>query len=524
MQNGNGLLTECPPQSIDLTVQDPLPVPYLDGPPPVIPIDGGRQLFVDDYLVAESTLQRSWHRARIHEASPVLKPETELELNRGRCPVAAPFNDGVWYDAAEGRFKMWYHAGWFDGTALATSRDGLNWERPSLGVVPGTNAVVAPPAGHRRDGGLVWLDADAPPAERFKMFLYFRHSGGEGGEIYSSSNGVDWVDQGPTSPCGDNSSFFYNPFRKRYVFSIRDGSPVGRARFYAEAPTFAAAAQWGDGRVPWARTDGLDKPDPLVGDTPQLYDLNAVAYESVLLGAFAVFYGPQNEVCARTGEVKIIDLQIATSRDGFHWHRPCRSPFIACSRRRGAWDCGYLHAAGGLCLVVGDELWFYFGAFSGASPVLAPGQTGDYPQENAMYAGASTGLATLRRDGFASLDAGEEEGELVTRPVTFTGEHLFVNVDARNGALRVEVLDEDGATIPGFSADQCVPVTVDSTRHRVVWEGEGGLGTLARRPLSFRFRLRHGSLYSFWVSPTTAGESGGYLAAGGPGFSGLRDE
>ena len=58
-------------------------------------------------------------------ASPILSPSTELELNQGRCPLAAPFNDGVWYDPADEQFKMWYHAGWFDGTALATSSDGL---------------------------------------------------------------------------------------------------------------------------------------------------------------------------------------------------------------------------------------------------------------------------------------------------------------------------------------------------------------------------------------------------------------
>ena len=63
-------------------------------------------------------------------------------------------------------FKLWYHAGWFDGTALATSSDGLNWERPTLDVVPGTNAVIEHPPDWRRDGALVWLDADAEPPER----------------------------------------------------------------------------------------------------------------------------------------------------------------------------------------------------------------------------------------------------------------------------------------------------------------------------------------------------------------------
>src|SRR2546426_11227408 len=54
----------------------------------------------------------------------------------------------------------------------------------------------------------------------------------------------------------------------------------------------------------------------------------------------------------------------------------------------------------------------------------------------------ATGLATLRRDGFASMDAGETGGTLTTRPVRFSGKHLFVNVDNAKGELRVEILDQ----------------------------------------------------------------------------------
>jgi len=164
--NGIVLADEWPPRTIDRHSRRALPVPYLEAPPDLIPIDGGRQLFVDDFLVASTTLKRSYHAAKQHPAAPVLSPETEVELNGGHCPVAAPFNDGVWYDPADGRFKLWYHAGWFDGTALATSRDGLHWERPALEIVPGTNLVIPPRKGHRRDGCLVWLDHDAAEAER----------------------------------------------------------------------------------------------------------------------------------------------------------------------------------------------------------------------------------------------------------------------------------------------------------------------------------------------------------------------
>src|SRR5439155_1124545 len=76
-----------------------------------------------------------------------------------------------------------------------------------------------------------------------------------------------------------------------------------------------------------------------------------------------------------------------------------------------------------------------------------------------------------RRDGFAAMGAGDTEGTLVTRPVTFRGKHLFVNVTAGRGELRATVLDRDGRAIPGLTRDNCVPVRTDSTRAAVTWKG-----------------------------------------------------
>ena len=522
--NGIALPDRWPPRDIE-PGDDPLPVPYLSSPPAVIRVDVGRQLFVDDFLIEYTTLKRVYHVAKVHDAAPVLAPETELELNGRRCPVAAPFNDGVWFDPADSTFKLFYQAGWFDGTALAVSDDGVNWRRPKLAAVPGTNAVIAHPPGHHRDGALVWLDHDGAPDERFKMFVYWRWAKQtrQAGKVYTSPDGVRWSERGVVSPCGDNTSFFYNPFRQKFVFSIRNGWHM-RARCYYEHSEFLCAGRWHEAApVRWARIDRLDRPDPFLGDRPQLYDVNAVAYESIMLGAFAIFHGPENSRAAQLGRPKINDLQLAYSRDGFHWHRPHRAAFIAASRHWGRWDYGYIHAAGGVCLVVGDELWFYYGAFSGQGSILKAGRNGGYPQDNAMYAGGHTGLATLRRDGFASMETEGEEGILATRPVAFSGAHLFVNVDAAEGELRVEVVDRRGVVIEPFSLANCSPVRVDGTRERVTWRS-GHLATLAEREVQFRFRLRCAKLYSFWVSPTAAGASRGFVAAGGPGFSGPVDD
>ena len=105
---------------------------------------------------------------------------------------------------------------------------------------------------------------------------------------------------------------------------------------------------------------------------------------------------------------------------------------------------------------------------------------------------------------------------MTTRPIRFSGSHLFVNAEAA-GSIRVEVLDAGGRALPGFGAAQCTPVQGNGTRLPVSWPG-ATLGTLAGETVRFRFRLDRGRLYSFWVSATAAGASGGYAGAGGPSF------
>jgi hypothetical protein len=237
-------------------------------------------------------------------------------------------------------------------------------------------------------------------------------------------------------------------------------------------------------------------------------------YESVMLGVFGILRGPTSgKFWDKLAIVKRNDLELAYSRDGFSWDRPDRTPFLACTRKDGDWDAGYLHSGVGICTVVGDKLYFYYSGWSGKSPKLG----------NKTYAGGATGVAMLRRDGFASMDAGPKEETLTTRPVTFKGKYMFVNVDAPNGELRVEALNESGKVIAPFSMANCTPVQGDTTRQQVAWKGASDLSKLSGQKVKFRFELRQGRLYSFWVTPDSKGASFGYVAAGGPGFTGPTD-
>ena len=507
LYNGIQLPAPWPPRAEKLT-RDPMPLPYLASPPGVIPIDVGRQLFVDDFLIEQTTLKRTFHLAELHPKNPVLKPDKPWETVTQRDPTAMVFSDGVWFDPQGRLFKMWYMGGYVRGTCYAFSKDGIAWEKPALDVKPGTNIVQE----GWRDSATAWLDLDEKdPAKRFKFFVVQTHEKKWKLSVHFCRDGVHWGERVAWStPVGDRTTVFYNPFRKVWVYSIRADFPgMGRSRRYREHPDALAGATWKpEEAVLWVGADRDDPPRPDLRIPPQLYNLDAVAYESLLLGLFTIWPGQPRD------RAKPNYVCLGFSRDGFHWDRLDHRPFIGVSERYGDWNWGNVQSAGGGCLVVGDKLYFYFSARAGIQGSAASGV-------------CTTGLATLRRDGFASMDAGDAEGVLTTRPVRFSGKHLFVNADLKGGDLAVEILGADGQPIAPLSRADCVvggaSVPRDSVLLPVTWKGATDLSSLAGKPVRFRFFLRNARLYAFWVSPDASGASHGYVAAGGPGFTGPTD-
>jgi hypothetical protein len=493
LYNGIELPADWPPRRQALT-REPMRVPYLESPPSVIPIDVGRQLFVDDFLIAETTLKRVFHRAWEQE---------------GPAPFAAVFSDGVWHDPADGLFKMWYSGGYLGSTCYATSVDGVHWDKPLVGNHGQSNVVMR----HRRDSSTIWLDhAAREPDRRFKMFTTVRHDGWHLA-LYCSADGVRWSGPLAISPkIGDRTTVFYNPFREVWVYSLRTSQPgTGRSREYREHPDPVAGMCWEEeNKVLWVGADRLDPHHPKYPEIePQLYNLDAVAYESLMLGLFSIHQGPPNQECDRLKIHKRNEVLLGFSRDGFHWHRPDRRPFLGVTEREGDWNWGNMQSAGGGCLVVGNELYFYV--------------SGRKRTDQFRDGWGSTGLGILRRDGFASMEAGRAGGTLTTRPLRFGGSHLYVNAKVDQGELRVEVLDEGEEPIEPFTRPNATPLCADKTQQAVHWSGATDLSGLAGRPVRFRFHLQGGSLYAFWVSPYEGGASYGYVGAGGPGFTSPRD-
>ncbi len=59
-----------PPEPVKMEIP-----PYLQKKPGVICINNGRQLFVDDFLIAETNMERIYYKPVAFSGNPVLKPD-----------------------------------------------------------------------------------------------------------------------------------------------------------------------------------------------------------------------------------------------------------------------------------------------------------------------------------------------------------------------------------------------------------------------------------------------------------------
>ena len=135
-------------------------------------------LFLDDSAIAtKSGVERRFHEPIKDRRNPLLKPDRDWE--RQYCLYGT-----VIYDPQERSFKMWHYADVVGSvgpnTMYAVSRDGLEWERPALGLfeVPNrevdNNIVIASSPGFRQETQTVLFEPDDIPSKRYKLLLSCR--------------------------------------------------------------------------------------------------------------------------------------------------------------------------------------------------------------------------------------------------------------------------------------------------------------------------------------------------------------
>ena len=464
--------------------------PACTSPPEVRePLDVGsrRQLLLDDAWFDHSdNVELS-----LHQPTPA---ETVIQCDRpweGKSlHYTTVVDDG-------GTFRMWYRVALGDPrvdsgddtvlTCYAESRDGIVWEKPSLGryEFEGSkdNNILGPPEDFTNISVLLDPNQEAGSGTRYKMI-----SRVDGISGFASPDGIRWAPVA-TNPLLSNGPFdshnilLWDDERERYVIYLRgvDPSVPGpfkggrRAIRRSESSDFL---HWTEPKLVFT-ADEQDPPDF------HLYTNAAVKYSRA---ASAFFMFPMILYTDRsypgTPYPGLSDVRFAYSRDGLQWERNYREPFLTPGPDERNW--------------------------LDRNPIVGQGVIRTGPGELSLYYSdlyrereSRIRRCTLRADGFVSVDGPYEGwGEFTTRPLLFQGKELELNYKTSGGgSIQVEIQDAEGGKLEGFQLEDCAPMVGDRIDGVVQWKSNPDLAGLSGKPVRLRVRLRDASIYAFRFRP-----------------------
>lgn len=502
---------------------------------PVLDIGSTKQLFIDDSVVAASTnVQRQPHRP-VRHGPPVLKADRPWETDGGGVYM---YGGSVLFDSEERVFKMWYRTsgpisrdrGAMSGedpggyrACYAVSEDGLEWHKPDLGASEfrgDTRNNLLPPSADGmqfiRRPNLVKDYDDPDPARRYKMVYMDYVDGAWGLSKAYSPDGIRWAMNVGTphrfepgiAPNG--ILFGWDPRLERFAHYHRKGARL-RVDVDGRTTRRKAAVMRTESRdfETWdGTTEALTREpgDPLNWSPSHGIDLAGVLYtDDLYVGFVDTVYSHMVEDVDPSmwrihgSEFAEYRTELVVSRDGRSWRRA--TPFFEFMRpgMYDAWDCD--HVALHKPMVKDDVVYIYYSGGSVANNANDP----DHPQFD-WGRREAIGVASMRLDGFVSLDGYGPDSSVTTKPIRFTGDRLEVNARAPveaaagtrpHGRFAVEVLDENSVPLPGYSRHDCDVFTGDDVRLTVTWSGSSYLGGLEGLPVRLRFHLENAALYAF---------------------------
>lgn len=419
---------------------------------------------------------------------------------------------------------------------LATSKDGLTWNKPELGLVAyagsKANNITALEDGTPMTYVYTFLDPrpGTPENERVKaidMREGERRAGGAGrglrAQVLASADGKRWHElplvadlQCDWPNAFDGGTIFWSEVEQQFV---------GYFRYWdVSAPRHAHTLDdWmiiRPGVRSVFRTASKDltswtKPEPMrFGDTPRehIYEAPTIPYyrNPALYIVLANRFNPGRRALTLAEEKQLglsviasenpntpnytfasdaNDLVLLVTKPGsLDYDRPFMEAFLRPGPDLGNWSSrnNYPSLGGGIIPTGPAEISFYI--------------TRHHLQKDNFIQRIS-----LRKDGFLSVNAPYAGGEMTTVPLTFTGDHLELNFSTSGaGEIRVEVDSLDGKPLPGFAFEDCDVLIGDRIGGIVSWHGRQSLSAYAGKPVRLRFRMMDADLYAFQFPTTPA--------------------
>jgi hypothetical protein len=430
-------------------------------------------------------------------------------------------------------FHMWYNGNYgpfrplngferkYTVICYATSKDGINWEKPNLGLVEfngskDNNIVDFPEPLLWSTAAVLYDPEDPDPARRFKLAY-------EGGSeenpnnvfrVAFSPDGLHWTPS-PKNPVGPMVEMAgITKHRGLYYVSAQNPFLAHRPVFTRRMVTYVSKdfETWSSsGAV--TIDPGPDVRGPSTEDDRHQYsEIHCGAglwnRGNVIVGIHGMWQGHP------TGDRRLtsIDLGLVLSHDAIHFHEPVPGFRIIPAREQPESPIGVYPALmqGQGMENVGDETLYWYSLWRGnyGSGVrlitwardrlggLHPFRPRDHVYNTVNPQG---------RDMHHAL-AMQAEAISTTLDVTSADNAVFINASGlgQYSELRVDVLDEGFHPVPGFSGDQAAVVNADGFRSQLEWPGGTALPTSAG-PLRLRVRFEgvrgeDGRLHAVYVT------------------------
>ncbi|WP_040417076.1 hypothetical protein [Cyclobacterium qasimii] len=445
-------------------------------------IGSNRELFVDDFLIDQ--------------------------LEGASMEMHAPIDEGVAFNLDnpwEGKFSLYstiikddsiyraYYRGLPDViegndrelTCYAESKDGINWYKPNLGIheVNGSkdnNVILVDKELTHNFSPFLDTNPNAKANEKYKALAGKKVTG-----LYSlsSEDGIHWVKtkNEPVINEGNLDSqnvSFWSPGENKYLVYFRTMDSGFRSVSRASSVDFET---WDQGV------------EMKYGEAPleHLYTQQTSPY----------FRAPQ--IYLAIGGRFMPDKQVVTDEQAAqmgidpNYYKACSDAFLMSSRGGAVYNRYFMESF--IRPGIGLSNWVSRTNY----PALNVVQTSDSEMSiyvNQDYAQPTAHLRrySMRLDGFSSLSAGYDGGNMLSKPFVFEGGALELNYStSAAGEIFIELLDENGNKIPGFSKEECQPIIGNELARTVYWNKNTDVSKLSGKTVRMKIYLKDANIYSF---------------------------
>ncbi len=503
-------------------------------------IYSNRQLFIDNKFI------HSKENIKLVVHQPMKTGELIIKKDKSPHHRIGGYNSII-FD--EGIYKLYYgetlykEDGVYAFVCLATSTDGINFIKPSLGLAShyheqDNNIIIGFGAGGVKgglgDGGcMVFID---PNDQKNKYKLLARHGLKRPMGLYCSSDGVHFEfekekvldDKRFEKVEGDvikgfhldsqNIIFFDETINKYVTFVRRNYEIGGQIRTIArgESSSLDEFCEVEDMKVvvkpdekdPMFYVEEANKEVPVVDYYTNCVNKYPFAAETYVM--FPGMYFKYNRFINKFSENKPmnagpIDTFFATSRDGIDWEFYEKEPFIRLGEKH-EFDAYAQYMVHGIVPGVGNNMYLYY---MGSDIIHGYGRGDQHEiRENAILDQVNltptnnvTAISRLvmRRDGFVSASTGYQYGSIKTPILKFIGNQLLINVDtSATGFMKIEIRDEHNKPIPGFTISDCDMIhTTNDINKIVTWNDSSDVSSLQNSEIILFFEMFHCDLYAF---------------------------